>query len=486
MPSMNFKYKEPLKPKAIIGLDGKPLSSAYEASSTGARLGSWGGNDISPTGADATELARLRNRSRDMERNTPWANKAFTADVANEIGTGIVPKPNTPNTEFNAQLKELWKDWAPYADADGVLSVYGLQALAARSRRESGEVFIRIRPRRNSDGLPCPVQFQLIEADYCPASLNQTQPNGNKIKSGIEFNGIGKKVAYWFFRTHPSDSGNLADMVRVPAEQIIHHFIPLRAGQIRGRPVGVQAFVRAYTYDKYDDAELVRKETRAHFTGTIQRPEFDDDDYQFDPISGEPIGDDVSVPNMNVEPGTFPALLPGEELNLFQGDSGGSNDMDFARRQLLAIAAAYGVPYEIMTGDYSKINDRVWRAIMNQYRRELEQTIELYTIQQVCRGMWNAFVDNAVLGGVVNIPLDYALQPFAYKRAEHQPQAWPYIHPLQDIQALKTAKDEGFDSRQNIMARRGRDAEQVDTERKQDADREKELGLNSTDSDNDG
>ncbi|MEA1988056.1 MAG: phage portal protein [Pseudomonadota bacterium] len=479
MRTMNYQYKEPVKPKQIIGLGGKPLSAAYEGSSTGSRLGSWGGNDISPTGTDASELARLRNRSRDMERNTPWTNRAFSVDVANEIGTGIVPKPNTPNKEFNSELKELWGDWQILADAGGVLSAYGLQALAARSRRESGEVFIRIRQRRNSDGLPCPIQFQLIEADYCPASLNQTQPNGNKLKSGIEFNGIGQKVAYWFFRNHPADGGNLTDMVRVPAEQIIHHFIPLRPGQIRGRPVGVQAFVRAYTYDKYDDAELVRKETRAHFTGVIERPDYDDNDYQFDPISGEPIDDDVSVPALNIEPGTFPATLPGEEIKLFEGDQGGSNDMDFARRQLLAISAGYGVPYELLTGDYSKINDRMWRGIMNQYRRELEQAIELYTIQQICRRMWYAFVDSAVLGGVVRVPFDYSKKPFAYKRAEHQPQSWPYIHPLQDIKALQLSKEEGFESRQGIMARRGRDSEQVDKERSEDAKREKELGLST-------
>lgn len=479
MRHLTYTYKEPSAPKAILGPDGKPLSQAYEASSTGARLGSWGSNSISPTGTDASELARLRNRSRDMERNTPWTNRAFTADVANEIGTGIVPKPNTPNKELNTELKELYKDWLPFADADGVLSAYGLQALAARSRRESGEVFLRKRPRRTEDGLPCPVQFQLIEADCCPASLNQTQPNGNKVKSGIEFNLFGQRVAYWFYRQHPADGGNLTDMVRVEAEQVIHHFIPLRPGQIRGRPVGVQAIVRAYTYDKYDDAELVRKETRSHFTGVIQRPEYDDEDYQFDPISGEPINDDVTMPAMNMEPGTFPSLLPGEEISLFDGDKGGSNDMDFAHRQLLAIAASYGVPYELMTGDYSKINDRVWRAIMNQYRRELEQTIELYTVQQICRGMWDGFVDASILGGKVSIPLDYADKPFSYKRAEHQPQAWPYIHPVQDIDSQIKAKDSGLASRQGIIARRGGDAEQIDKERDEDAKREREYKLNA-------
>lgn len=465
----------------ILGPNGKPLALAYEASSSSSRLGGWGSSDISPTGADASELAILQRRSRDMLRNVPFASRAIEADVANEIGTGIKIKPDTPDDDFNAELKELYKDWAPFADAADILSIYGLQAQAVRARRESGEVFIRVRQRRTADGLPVPVQFQLIESDYCPASLNQTQKNGNVIKSGIEFNAIGKRerVAYWMFRTHPADGGNLTDMVRVPADQIIHHFIPLRPGQIRGMPTGVQAFVRAYIYDKYDNAELVRKETRAQFTGTIERSHYEDDDYSFDPFTGESLVDG-EVPAFNLEPGTFKALEPGENLNLFDGDNGGAHEMDFARRQLLAIAAAYGVPYEVMTGDYSKINDRVWRAIMNQYRRELEQTIELYTIQQICRGLWSAFVDAAVLGGVVNIPLDYAQKPFAYKRAVYQPQAWPYIHPLQDIEALAKSKEEGFESRQGIIAKRGGDVEQVDKERKEDAEREQSYSLSST------
>ena len=470
----------PTQPKMskILGADGKPMSLAYEASSSSSRLGSWGANDISPTGADATELERLKNRSRDMERNTPWANRAFNADVANEIGTGIKPKPDTPDDDLNTELKELHKDWHIYADADGVLNVYGLQALAARSRRESGEVFIRIRQRRTSDGLPCPVQFQLIESDYCPASLNCAQPNGNKVKSGIEFNGIGQRVAYWMYRQHPADGGNLADMVRIPAEQIIHHYIPLRPGQIRGRPVGVQAFVRAYTYDKYDDAELVRKESRAHFTGVISRPEFDEDDYLYDPMTGHPL--DGDVPALNIQSGTFPSLLPGEDIKMFEGDKGGAGDVDFARRQLLGIAAAYGVPYEILTGDYSKINDRVWRAIVNQYRRELEQTIELYTIQQICRGMWGAFVDAAVLAGAVNVPMDYALKPHAYKRANFIPQAWPYVHPQQDIGALREQVDMGLNSLQGVQTSRGLDPDQVAKERKEDNEREKANGLSES------
>lgn len=468
--------------RSIVGLDGQPLilSGAYEGASTGSRLGEFGGSDISATGADNSELAILKRRSRQMVRNTPWASRAITANVANEIGAGIVPKPNTPNDEFNKQLKELWQDYKPYADASGLLCAYGLQSLAVRSRLESGEVFIRIRPRKLSDGLPVPVQFQIIEADFCPTTLNETRANGNQIKSGIEFNKIGKIVAYWMYKDHPADGSGFLDLIRIPAKQIIHHFIPLRAGQIRGVPTGVQAFVRSYTYDQYDDAELVRKKSRSQYAGVIELPELQqdliDDNWKFNPLTGKKFGEDLGA--LNIAPGQFPVLDDGESLKLFDGDSGGGNDKDFAKRQLLAIAASFNIPYQLMTGDYAGVSDRVWRAVINQYHRELEQIQDLYTIHQLTRRMHHVFVDYAVIAGAVDVPADYVNKPFAYKRAMYQPQAWPYIHPKQDVETMMLLQKAGFDSRQNIMARRGRDAQEIDRQRKEDMDREQALGLN--------
>ena len=460
---------------ALIGLDGKPLARGYDAASQSKRTAGFDSPDVSPNEADTSDLSIMRNRARNIVRNTSFADNAIRTDTDNEIGTGIMPRSKAPNTNLRETLDELWDDWAQEADADGLLCVYGLQYNASRARKESGEVFIRIRPRRLTDGLVVPLQFQLIEADFCPADLSQKQPNGNTIKSGIEFNRIGKRVAYWFYRKHPADGGNRMDMVRVAADQIIHHFIPTRPGQIRGRPTGTSGFIKAYTYDKYDDAELVRKETRAHFTGVIRRAEYEEDDYLFDPFTGKPI-DGEGLADLTVEPGMFPSMLPGEEIQLFNADT--STDDTFSHRQLLAIAAAYGVPYEQMTGDFSKINDRVWRAIVNQYRRGVEVKQELFIIQQVVRVMWRKFVDAAVLSGAVQTT-DYADNQRQYMRATYQPHAWPYVHPLQDVQALKMAKDEGFESRQSIIARRGRTAQEVDQERKEDQDREQSLGITS-------
>lgn len=72
--------------------------------------------------------------------------------VANLIGTGIVPRWRLDDEELKKRIQGLWARWADEADADGRLDFYGLQGLIARSVVESGEVLVRLRPRRGDDG----------------------------------------------------------------------------------------------------------------------------------------------------------------------------------------------------------------------------------------------------------------------------------------------------------------------------------------------
>lgn len=464
--------------KANYGNGNTPLrvgAQAYQASGDGRRLSEFYAPNLGPNKASLSELDVLRNRSRASLRNNPWIKRGINADVANEIGTGIVPRSKAPDLGFKKEIRELWNDWLYQADADGVLNAYGIQQVCAKSRREAGEVFIRIRKRSLNSGLVVPIQFQVLEADFCPTTYNRELKGGNKVIAGVEFNKQGKRVAYWMYQNHPTDGEIITEPMRISAEQIIHHYIPTRPGQIRGEPITIQSLIKSFHFDQYEDAELERKKTRANYTGVIQKnfPE-DDEAWKYDPITGEAIEDEEGEHYIQAEPGSFPSLLPGEEINLFPGDETGSGYSDFVRQQLLAMAAGLGVPYELLTGDYRGINDRVWRAIMNQYRREIEQTQTLFTIQQVCMGMWHAFVDMAVLSGQVDAK-DYATKRHQYLRADYRPPAWAYINPVQDVNALIKSVDAGFDSRQSVVAGRGRDVEEIDQQREEDFTREKKL-----------
>ena len=111
-------------------------------------------------------IARLRDRSRDLVRNNPYAAKAVGALVSNMVGTGLLPRARAATPELAAQADRLWSEFAASADADGLTDFSGLQALIVRSLVESGEVLVRLRERRVEDGLPVPLQLQVLEADH--------------------------------------------------------------------------------------------------------------------------------------------------------------------------------------------------------------------------------------------------------------------------------------------------------------------------------
>lgn len=411
-----------------------------------------------------------------MARNNPWIASAQNNWVADEIGTGITGRSAAPDKAFRAAANDLWKDFVKECDADGITNFAGILAMMVRGRREAGEIFLRFRDRRPSDGLTVPLQLQVLESEFCP--MEDTDLS-RRIKHGVKFDTIGRRTHYRMYRNHPGefDGDRFDQLADIPADQIIHHFTPLRAGQIRGIPATVQALIKAKDFDEYDDAELNRKKTRSSYTGVFTRPDYGEEDYKFDPFTGEPLEEFDDAPVTDVQPGTWMTALPGESATLFDGDKAGDGYADFIRAQLLAIAASLGVPYEIMTGDMSAINDRTLRAILNQYRRLLEHTQWLYTIPQICERVWSAFIDRAVLAGKLYAP-DYLENRKKYQSSEWRPDGWDYLHPVQDVQSKILQKKAGLKSRSAIVAEQGEDAEEVDRQNAEDSAREKDLGLN--------
>ncbi len=463
-------------------------AAVHEAASRGRRLSSFGTRSVSPNSVVSEDLDILQRRSAASARDNPWVSRGLAVAVTNEVGTGIVPRPTTPDVEFNNSMLDLYKDYVYYADYVGSLSIYGIQSIMCNARRSTGESFTlikRLRADRNLD-VPIPIQFQTLESAFCPWDLNRDRlSNGNRVITGIEVNRFGRKVAFWFYKRDPRESGlghMTLDMVRVPATDVIHHFKPTRPGQLRAVPEIVQGLVKAHTFESYNDSELERKSTRANFTGTIERPDYGEADFKFDPLTGAPLNKDhADVPLLELEPGTFPNLLPGEVINVFDGDDAGRGYGTFQRWQLLGISAGVDVPYQLVSGDWDGINDRVWRAVFTQFKREIMTVQNLYIIPQVCRIMWQEIVNRAIVTGRITPP--NASNKFETIRAKHRPQAWEYLHPVQDVDADIKKINAGLKSRTGVVDERNDEdsAEDVDIQRKVDNDRASSLGLDIAD-----
>lgn len=459
------------------------IRASYEGAGEGRRSAGWDAPDHGVNSIVMPALRNLRSRSRAAIRNDPYAFNVIDKRVSNLIGTGITPRAKTTDDALRHRLAELWDDWVDEADADELSDFYGMQALIARTVESAGECFVRLRPRQLSDGYAVPLQLQALAPEFVPHDKFEIGRNGNVIRAGIEFNGIGKRVAYWMYRSHPRDASGLNSgynqLVRVPASQVLHIFEPLEPGQLRGVPRLAPVLKRLRSLDNYDDAVLFRQEVANLFAGFITKPAPDSGQVPRDPMTGAPLhlDRDGFTPMVALEPGTMQELGAGEEVEFSKPPDAGNNYPDFMRQQLMAAAAGTGTPYEILTGDMREVNDRALRVVLTEFRRRLEQLQFGVYVHQLCRPVRAAWLDMAVLSGALVLP-DYATRRREYLRTRWVPQGWAYINPVQDVQARTMEVNAGFASRSEMVLRTGFDAETVDEENAADAARAREKGLN--------
>ncbi|MBA3911359.1 MAG: phage portal protein [Rhodobacter sp.] len=417
---------------------------------------------------------RLLARSRELVVTNGYAANACEAFASNLVGDGIKPSSLIEDPALRDQVQRLWLAWTDEADADGLTDFYGLQAMVAREMFVAGECFVRLRPRRAEDELLVPIQLQLLQSEMLPFEKTESAANGNRIRCGIEFDAIGRRVAYHFRRRHPGDSTDQGlvtpETVRVPAGDVLHIYRPIDAGQIRGLPHVAPAMVRLFLLDQYDDAELDRKKTAAMFAGFITKtaPE--------EQLMGEIEATDDNGATVSLEPGTLQVLLPGEDVKFSSPADVGGGYEAFQYRTLLSVSASLGLPYHLVTGDVRQANYSSLRAELVEFRRRVEQLQHGVIAHQLCRPVWARWLETAVLAGALELP-DFAQSPARYRPVNWIPPRWDWVDPLKDIQAQVLAMEAGIISRRKVVEATGYDVEEIDRENAADAKRAAELGL---------
>lgn len=458
------------------------VQAKYDAAGSGRRMQGWNPPNSGPNTA-IVGLEKIRSRSRDTSRNSWSGEAAVQRWTTNLIGVGITPLiQGLPNRERKKELNSLWLRWTRYADADGALDFYGMQTLAVRAWLESGEVFMRRRPRRLDGDFEVPVQIQLIESDYVPLLDADTYPDlikGNRIRSGIEINQYGRKVAYWVYRDHPGDMSrgvvqiDSGKLLRVPAEEMRHIFEPKRPGQLRGVSMLAPMLAALRGVDDYVDAVLERQKLANLFVATIKRSLPENWDGELDEETGLPkFYDSNGTQLVGLEPGIQQTLLPGEEMTFSNPPEAGTTYSDYLRTSHLGTAAGAGMPYELLSGDIKDVSDRTLRVMINEFRRLAEQRQWQLVIPQMCQPAREWFADAAALAGLVGLG-----ELNTVKDVKWSPHGWQHIHPVQDPQGKQMEVEAGFRSRASVIGERGDDPEEVDDERAEDLKREKALDL---------
>jgi lambda family phage portal protein len=191
--------------------------------------------------------------------------------------------------------------------------------------------------------------------------------NGH-VMEGVQFDEMGRRVAYWLFSYHPggvlilNPRGGIVSQP-VPADQIMHVYSVLRPGQVRGVPWLAPVMMALRDLDDYCDAERVRKKVEACVTAFVQQPEG---------VDGDPLGiagtdPSSGLPVESFQPGMVEYLKPGQDIK-FNNPLPAGGYREYKMTELQGIMAGIGLPYELGTGDMSQVNYSSWRGGMLGFR----------------------------------------------------------------------------------------------------------------------
>lgn len=456
-------------PKVSVG------GQAFEAAGQGRRLRGFNPSRLHVNAAIAKAGPTLLARARWLAENDGYAGNAVDAWAGAAAGDGIKPRPRIRVAATKRAMLDLWWQWTEEADADGMTDFYGLQEKVAREVFLAGECFVRKRYRREGDMLTVPFQLQVYASEMLDVAYDAPLSGGGYIRAGIEFDSIGRRVAYHFWRHHPLDVRVAADVsarerVRVPARDVIHVLDARQAGQIRGVPRVARILIKLFMLEAYDDAELERKKTAALFTaflvGRGENPLTTDDDEQ------DVDGGDIAP----MTPGGIVDLGDDKDIRFATPAEVGGSYEAFQFRTLMKIAAGLGIPYAILTGDVTRGNFSNVRTAIIDFRRRVTQWQHNTLVFQFCREVWREFVERAVLADFLDLPR-YAVNPSPYWACEWLPPRFGWVDPLKDMQAEALAVKEGFKSRSQVIAESGYDREEVDQERAEEAKAARALGV---------
>lgn len=437
----------------------------YKAATPGKRGSSW---RRSSSDADAASSKRnlLAFVARDMIRNSPFAARAQMVIANNVVGDGIVWKVQTRSKSkpMQKRLRDILRQHfdTTEIDADGRQNLYGLQRLALNTIIDSGEVLIRRRRRSRSDGFALPFQLQVMEPDFIDTSrdgLVTGVAQGNTVREGIEYNGIGQRVAYWLFPEHPGTDrlgARIYTSRRVPASEILHIYRQDRPGQMRG--VSWFAPVALAIQDLADaqDAHLMRQKIAACFAGFRVAPE---GDLVGDAANKDANGDDNPGGLNSIQPGRIQNLRPGEDIKFSTPPSVDGFD-GFSKLVMQSAAAGLGVTYEALTGDLSNVNFSSARMGRMEMDRNVSSWQWLMLIPQMLQPIARWTLEALPQASGVQLPRDLELVWVPPHRM--------MVDPNREIAALRDKVKAGFASRQGVVRELGFDPEDLTAEQIED------------------
>jgi len=443
----------------------------------------WGSIPTPPNWHIWQGLQALRTRSREQARNNDYARRFIGMSKANIIGsTGISMQARvtdidgtTPDKLANDAIESGWREFARHCDVGGRLTLTEMCNLIIATVVVDGECLVR---RINSG--PYHFQLKLIDPELLDIRYNETRPNGNRVRMGVEMNQHGKPLAYYLL----DDQGDLYQSsyytgkhIRIPADEILHLMRHEMIDQARGVPWMASALVRMKNLHGYEEAAVIAARIGASKMGFFTAADGD---------GADPLADDETLDGefiQDADPGTFEVLPEGYDFKSFNPDYPHQQFGDFIKATLRGVSSGLGVCYNGLANDLEGVNFSSIRAGVLE-EREHWKALQSWFIDAFMRPVFESWLDMQLLSGTLKVPSKTGVMkalPAAkfekFRRVSFQPRRWAWVDPLKDMKANESAITQGLKSRSEIIRDMGRDPDEVWAEIKRENEQMQAMGI---------
>lgn len=406
-------------------------------------------------------LRGLVAHSRKLSQNADYMKAFLKLCRRNIIGpNGILLQNTARDTNgaldrfANQAVEDAWRKWGKVGNATvcGKFSWLDLQHMTATTMPRDGNVLARI--YQGPAYGPFGFQLQLLDIDQLAIDKVQGDlPGGGYIDCGIECNALDRPIAYHLYAVHPAMTNRGSrEVVRVPASEIIHLFVPEETGQMIGIPWAHTALRRLNLMEGFEEAALTNARAGAAKMGFIES-EIDDD---VDPgeLNGL-LSEKAEI--QEVAPGEIEELPVGKSFKAYDPKYPDGEMDPFMKLMLRGAAAGLGVAYHSLANDLTGANFSSLHHGVSEERAEW-RTLQNFLSSHLHDRVFSAWLPMAILTGQIALPMAKLAK---YDAASWKPRGWKAVNPVDEANANKTLMAAGLRSPQDILADAGLDIEDV-------------------------
>lgn len=450
----------------------------------------WKPNADDADGAILPDLPILRDRSRDLERNSPLAGGAIATKVTNVVGTGLKPRPAI-DRDVLSDLKEAQADaWERAALREFFLAVcsrdwdierhhdfFQSQDLVFRSVLSAGDILVNF-PRIPRPGNPYPLRANFIEADrICNPGFGAD--TATRV-AGVDKDQYGAPVRYHVAAFHPGSSRTVAKRewreLRAFDDQgrplCLHLYRKRRPGQTRGVPDLAPVVEMLKSISDYTDNELHASVVASLFTVFVKSMNPADTLVDQDAKQTERI----DTKDIKLGSGSIVGLWGDEDITIANPGRPNAAAEVFLRAMAEQVGVALELPYELLVKHFTASYSAAQAALLEAWRFFL--TCRHWLKESYCQPVWDMVITDAIARGRLSAP-GFFSDPIirrAYLGCEWVGDARGHIDEVKAVNAAKLREEAGYSTkaeettkltggdwernhRQQVKEKRARDAD---------------------------